>query len=160
MTKKWSDIRAEHSKLSPERQREVDDDVREELKGDPTPQRGFCRYSYRDDGSPRELLCARGKDVRAHVGGDDFGWHLRCPCNSTLARFGELVVTCPDREIWTDQELSEFQKEFDAAVVKMLAGECPFCGATLELKSPDGSVMACPGGCDVGVRSCGEENVS
>lgn len=150
MTKKWSDIRAEHSKLSPERKREVDGDVRRELQDPcPTPQRGFCRHSYRDDEPPRDLCCARGKDVRAHVGGDDFGWHLRCPCNSTLARFGEPVVTCPEREIWTDQELSEFQEAFDEAMSKMLDRKCPHCDAKLVPKNPDSALLVCPKGCDV-----------
>jgi hypothetical protein len=148
MTKKWSEIRAKHSKLSPERQREVDDDVRRELKGDPTPQRGYCRHSFRDDGSPRELLCARGKDVRAHVGGDNFGWGFRCPC-TPIGRDDQPEVPCPEREGWSDVEVEEWQGEFDAAVAKMLAGECPHCDAKLEQKEGDGSSMVCPKGCDV-----------
>jgi len=96
--------------------------------------------------------CALGVDLRALVGGDNFGWRRRIPCNVGTMAGSSLAaidpVPCELYEEPTAEEIAKSEADLQSAVEAFRAVErgdaavpCPKCGETLG-----------PGGCPAGCR--------
>lgn len=70
--------------------------------------KGVCIYFC---GVMTDQPCKAGVDLRAHVGGDDFGWMKRIPC---LASNGENAVSCDLYQEPTDKQIAEHEAEIEA----------------------------------------------
>ena len=100
--------------------------------------------------------CDRGVDIRAHVGGDDYGWMTRMPCCTTsLSGKKDPQVSCEMRELPTQEQVKADQEAADKWVTAVLNGACPECGAVLKLRENDSvQLQWCPNGCKVSSRGC------
>lgn len=108
--------------------------------------KGTCKHFRGRDG------CALGIDIRALVGGPDWGWGRRKPCNAETMRATSLPpinpAPCDQYEEPTAQEVAEsearMQRAEDAMMAVVVQGRtdvpCPECGETL-------GAAGCPAGC-------------
>lgn len=100
----------------------------------------------------REPTCAKGIDVRAHVGGDDFGWLRRVPCVNSS--FSAGVVACSLAEFPTIEERVANEKQLMAERATIGAGKCPDCGkALVKRETAEVVLTACPDG-HVSMHGC------
>ncbi len=108
-----------------------------------------CNHYGNRQGEP---TCARGIDIRAHVGGDDFGWLRRVPC--VKSSFSRDVVPCSLAEFPTAEERAANEKHLMADLATLDAGTCPDCGkALIKQENADAVLTACPDG-HVSMRGC------
>lgn len=120
---------------------------------------GICKY-YGTHGSERGILhtvCDKGVDIRALVGGPDYGWLRRMPCTEGLASQAlpppiEPVIPCALRVYPTAAEVEESIKELNRRVDCLLRGVCPKCGADMEREGNRAWCPVCP---DMSLRQCG-----
>lgn len=93
-------------------------------------------------------VCKAGVDIRAHVGGELFGWLARTPC--LRAHHGkEGVRPCA---MYDDSDQEERDAEVSRVMDEYLAGRCPTCGGDLERA---GRGRRCASGCDFWALECG-----
>lgn len=96
--------------------------------------------------------CSKGIHLRTHVGGADFGWITRLPCQPSLRKKHELplIVPCEHYEPPAKEEYEQEQRELQAMIDRMDklhpvldqikrrnkrgtngTEGCPLCGGTL-----------------------------
>ena len=110
---------------------------------------GHCKHYGNVRG---ELVCDKGVDVRAHVGGPDYGWMARIPC--VTSKLSKEQVTCGLRELPTADELAAGLAGMDRLLRAVVNGCCPDCGSALRLRETDEvQLRVCPNGC-VSMRGC------
>ena len=102
----------------------------------------WCRHYSREvilgDG-----ICAAGVKVRAMVGGPDFGWATRMPCNA--ANDGPECIGCDKRSLLTIKESNAIEGQLERMAEATIAAmklihdthsrhgvvACPACGGKL-----------------------------
>jgi hypothetical protein len=114
---------------------------------------GHCKHYGSAPGG--KLTCAKGVDIRAHVGGKNLGWRTRTPCvTSGPYHDSANAVPCAMLELPTAEEVAEAQAKFMRDVDAIMSGKCPACGATLVTReNTDVRVSACPCG-QSSMREC------
>jgi hypothetical protein len=109
-----------------------------------------CRWYDPQPGG--KYNCLKGVDIRAHVGGADYGWLARTPCVVSSLTYDP--VPCAQCEFPTDDEVAAERAEMDRALQVVLSGKCPECGKDLLRRaSPSVTLTACPDG-HVSMREC------
>jgi hypothetical protein len=91
-------------------------------------QRECCKH-YKGS----QEICGAGIDIRKHVGGPDFGWGRRMPCNPGSPLCDKLeMVPCDKYEPPTEEELQK-DKEETLRMLRLLSeGLSPCCEAPLD----------------------------
>lgn len=84
-------------------------------------------YSYAPGG--KGPTCARGVDIRKHVGGPAFGWMARLPCVTTERSHEQ--VPCELHELPTAEEVAEEARLLDEAIARVLAVRSGCCNEPL-----------------------------
>ncbi len=96
--------------------------------------------------------CDKGIDIRAHVGGPDFGWMARMPCCNT--KLSRDRVSCDLREMPTPERVAADQSTAEQQMRAVLNGACPECGKVLRLRENDDvQIQECLDG-HVAMRGC------
>ncbi len=86
-----------------------------------------CKH-YRAAGGGR-VACAVGVDIRAHIGGPDYGWLSRSPCVESV--YSKDVVACDKREYPTAEEIAADEAEMEEMFAQLMAGKSPCCDVSL-----------------------------
>ena len=118
---------------------------------------GNCIHRSVDHADPLKQVCAKGHNIRAMVGGPDFGWATRMPCHELQPREG-VKCECPDFMEPTPEQIAEREREmamiFAAAIAAraLIEGdgkdygdvECPKCQGVIDYtkSSVNGHVCA------------------
>lgn len=111
-----------------------------------------CKHYKPNRGKP---MCAKGVDIRKHVGGPMLGWLSRIPCitEGGFIRPDE-VVPCAQLDLPTKEEADAAQAKFMRDVDIIMSGKCPTCGAKLVVReNNDARVSVCPCG-ESSMREC------
>jgi len=115
---------------------------------------GCKHYGFMPGQGPQ---CTLGINIRNHVGGDNYGWMARMPCcGGRMARPDNPMVPCERYSPPTEEEIEEGEREWEAAIAKMLAGECPECGGKMFGSNRNLRCPKCP---DVYMRSCSHRDM-
>jgi len=76
-----------------------------------------------------KYTCARGVDIRKHVGGPNTGWLARSPCVTSKLSYEQ--VACDLREYPTAEELAAEEAEIEQVMQRFAAGLSPCCNETM-----------------------------
>lgn len=83
---------------------------------------GNCKH-YRGTQEP----CGAGVNLREHVGGPDFGWASRLPCNASLREGSKgETVPCGLYEEPTPEEIAQDERLMNEAIERLMA-TMPLC---------------------------------
>jgi hypothetical protein len=89
--------------------------------------KNVCKHYHARPGLRYE--CELGVDIRALVGGSDYGWLTRMPCVTTS--LSREQVTCERRCYQTAEELAAEEAEMMRVLEAFASGKSPCCGAGL-----------------------------
>lgn len=105
-----------------------------------------------------EAKCDKGIDIRAHIGGSEFGWARRMPCmGGQMSTPEHPMVHCGQYERPSDEEVMRDNAILDQQMAFLNDNMCPLCGVRLTQR---GNVSTCGNGCDVSVRICGSGDLA
>jgi hypothetical protein len=101
-----------------------------------------------------EFVCARGVDIRKHVGGPSLGWMARMPCVTT--KLSKEQISCDHREYPTAEEVEQSEREMRQAIDRFVAGRSPCCDVGMVTR---GTARFCSKCTEFVGRACSREDV-